>query len=102
MITPKERAQILIAQVERDTHQARVRARVSVLILCTVALGGLASLTAGAWLGAKSARRQAEYDQVALLVRLGADPIKARCVVERITDDNRDLCLKLVTDGGDQ
>lgn len=102
MITPKERAQILLTQAELDRRRGRARFWRNTVTAHAVALGCLVSLATGIWLGDRSARREAEQQQTALLVRLGADPIKARCVVERITDDNRDLCLKLVTDGGDQ
>lgn len=102
MITSKERAQILLTQAELERRRDRARLWRRSLATYAIALGCLVSLATGAWLGDRSARREAEQQQIALLVRLGADPIKARCVVERITDDNRDLCLKLVTDEGDQ
>lgn len=102
MITPKERAQILLTQAELDRRRGRARFWRNTVTAYAVALVCLVSLATGTWLGDRRARREAEQQQIALLVRLGADPIKARCVVERITDDNRDLCLKLVTDGGDQ
>lgn len=102
MITSKERAQILLTQAEMARRRGRARFWRNTVTTYAVALVCLVSLATGTWLGDRRARREAEQQQIALLVRLGADPIKARCVVERITDDNRDMCMKLVTEEVDQ
>lgn len=93
MLTPKERYDIAMAKLE-----AAASWRQDLLVYLTVAFIVFAPLTATlAWhYAGERAREERQGKMIALLGDLGADPIKARCAVEKITADKRQLCEKLV------
>ena len=62
MITSKERAQILLTQAELERRRDRARLWRRALATYVIALGCLVSLATGAWLGARSARQEAELE----------------------------------------
>lgn len=97
MLTEKERAELAWARVRFAADRAEaLRQDFLWYLVIALAIFGPLMVVLGWHYANERAREKYEGMMIGVLVELGADPIKARCSVEKITDDNRQLCEKLV------
>ena len=97
MLTEKERAELAWARVRFAVDRAEaLRQDILGYLVIALAVFGPLMVVLGWHYANERAREKHEGMMIGVLVELGADPIKARCAVEKITDDNKQLCEKLV------